>query len=521
MRVIDFFEKTALAHPERLAFVGGELSYTYGQMRDLSNRIAVAMQVAGLDLEAVDRVAVYSPNDTRAFACILAAFRAGGAWVPINAKNALDANIDFMNLTECRWLFYHSSFSEVIDRIRAEVPSLQHFVCIDRDDGPTPSLEAFIAPSGDALPRSVPHDPHRMAAILGSGGTTGRSKGIMWDNLVWEIMIAEACISMRTEDHPVHLCVAPMTHAAGVLTFMLMPQGPTNVIMEKVDPLEIMQNIEKHRITHLFLPPTALYAMLTHPRVREFDYSSLTHFLIAASPVSPDKLAEAVEVFGPCMCQCYGQAEAPMLITYLDQREIVTATSDPTLWHRLKSCGKAGTLSLVGIMDDDGHLLPDGERGEIVLQGDLVSPCYWKNPEGTAEVRTFGWHHTGDVAYRDQDGFYYIVDRKKDMIITGGFNVFSAEVENAINGHPAVENCAVVGAPHPKWGEAVTAVVVLRPGRHATEKEIIDFTKEKIGSVKAPKEVQFWSELPRSPVGKVLKNAIRQQFWDGAERAVN
>jgi len=293
------------------------------------------------------------------------------------------------------------------------------------------------------------------------------------------------------------------------------------VIVEKIEPLELMQTIEKHRVTHVFLPPTALYAMLAHPRVREFDYSSLTHFLIAASPVAPDKLAEAVEVFGPCMCQCYGQAEAPMLITYLSQRELVAAVEDETLRHRLKSCGKPCSQTRMAIMDPDGKILPRGERGEIVVQGNLVSPGYYRNPEATAEVRQFGWHHTGDVAYRDEDGYVYIVDRIKDMIITGGFNVFSAEVENAINGHEAVENCAVIGTPDDKWGEAVTAIVMLRPGKTATADEIIHFTKARIGSVKAPKRVEFWDDMPRSAVGKILKNEIRKTFWGDAERAVN
>jgi acyl-CoA synthetase (AMP-forming)/AMP-acid ligase II len=312
-----------------------------------------------------------------------------------------------------------------------------------------------------------------------------------------------------------------MTHAAGILAFMLTPQAPTHVVVEKVDSLELMETIQRHRVTHVFLPPTALYAMLGHPQVREFDYSSLTHFLIAASPVSPDKLREAVEVFGPCMCQCYGQVEAPMLITYLPPEELTQAAQDPARAHLLKSCGKPCSLTLMGVMDDDGALVARGERGEIVVRGELVAPCYYRNPEGTAEAHRFGWHHTGDVAYQDDEGYVYIIDRKKDMIITGGFNVFSAEVESAINAHPAVENCAVIGVPDEKWGEAVTAIVLLRPGRTLAPEEIIEFAKARLGSVKAPKNVEIWPDLPRSPVGKVLKTEIRKKFWGNAERAVN
>lgn len=520
MRVIDYFDKAVLQTPDRVAVVGGERSYTYRELQAYSLRIACGMEQRGVC--AMARIAVYSPNDVQAFACVLASFRANATWVPINARNALDANIDFMNLTECEWLFYHSSFAGHVREVRAQVPTLKHVVCIDGPEGDETSLQTFIASTSQREITDIPYDPHRMATILGTGGTTGRSKGILWDNLTWSTLIAETSITMRAGPRPpVHLCVAPMTHAAGILTFMLTPQCPTNVILDKIEPLEIMGAIERYQVTHLFLPPTVLYAMLAHPRAREFNYASLTHFLIAASPVAPDKLAEAVELFGPCMCQCYGQVEAPMLITYLPPEELAAAVREPSLRHRLKSCGKPCSLSLMGIMDESGRLVARGERGEVVVRGDLVAPCYYHNPQGTAEAHHGGWHHTGDIAYWDEEGYVYIVDRKKDMIITGGFNVFSAEVEAAINGHPAVENCAVIGIPDPKWGEAVTAIVLLRPNKTASEAEIVDFAKQRLGSVKAPKHVEFWPDLPRSPVGKVLKTEIRKKFWANTDRAVN
>ena len=520
MRVIDFFDKAANAHPDRTAFISSAGAYSYREMQDLSWRIARAITARGLT--EAGRIAVYAPNNVKAFACVLGAFRANATWVPINARNALDANIDFMNLTECEWLFYHSSFSDNVRQIREQVGTLKHAVCIDATEANAPSLDDFLREGEGVQIADIPYDTHRMTTILGSGGTTGRSKGILWDNLTWSTLIAQTSIIMpEGKTPPVHLCAAPMTHAAGILAFQLTPQAPTHVVVEKIDPLELMETIQKHKVSHVFLPPTALYAMLAHPRVREFDYSSLTHFLIAASPVSPDKLREAVEVFGPCMCQCYGQVEAPMLITYLPPEDLAEAAHNPAREHLLKSCGKPCSLSLMGVMDDDGGLVPQGERGEVVVRGDLVAPCYYRNPEGTAEAHRYGWHHTGDVAWQDEEGYLYIVDRKKDMIITGGYNVFSAEVEAAINAHDAVENCAVIGVPDAKWGEMVTAIVLLRPGRSLSENEVIEFTKARLGSVKAPKKVEFWAELPRSPVGKVLKTEIRKKFWANADRAVN
>jgi acyl-CoA synthetase (AMP-forming)/AMP-acid ligase II len=261
--------------------------------------------------------------------------------------------------------------------------------------------------------------------------------------------------------------------------------------------------------------------MLAHPRVRELSYASLTHFIVAAAPVAPEKLIQAVDVFGPCLCQYYGQAEAPMAVSYFAPYELAEAVSDPAKRHRLLSCGRPNILSRTAIVDDHGNRLPVGTAGELVVQGNLVSPGYFRDPKATEDAQRYGWLHTGDIAQMDKDGFLYIVDRKKDMIISGGFNVYSVEVEAILSGHPAVEMCAVVGVPDSKWGESVKAVVVLKPRANASELEIIEFCKAALGSVKAPKSVEFWPELPRTPVGKVAKSAIRSRYWAGRRRAVN
>jgi acyl-CoA synthetase (AMP-forming)/AMP-acid ligase II len=522
MRLIDFFDQAAAAYPERPAFVDPTVTYTYAAMRSFSQRLAVAMADRGLTDGG--RVAVYSPNSATAFGCVLATLRAGGVWVPINIRNSIPDNAYFMTLCECEWLFFHSSCRESVESLRKQVPTLKRLVCTDASDGTTPGIADLLLNTEDRAPEELPHDPHRMVTMFGSGGTTGRSKAVRWDNLTWETLIAQAAPNMRSPAAAlpaVHLCVAPMTHAAGVIAIMILPLSPTNVIPENTDPLSIMRSIAEHRVTHLYLPPTLLYALLAHPRVREFDYSSLTHFIIGAAPVSPDKLAQAVEVFGPCMCQYYGQAEAPMVAMFLSPSDVVDAVQDPQHRQRLLSCGRANSLTRAAIMDDEGMLLPVGSRGELVLQGNLVAPCYFRNPEATAAARHNGWLRTGDVAYIDADRFVYIVDRKKDMIITGGFNVFSVEVEAVINSHNAVENCAVIGVPDPKWGEAVKAIILLRPEASVSEGEIIALCKAKLGSVKAPKSVEFWAELPRTAVGKIQKKEIRARFWADAQRAVN
>jgi acyl-CoA synthetase (AMP-forming)/AMP-acid ligase II len=259
--------------------------------------------------------------------------------------------------------------------------------------------------------------------------------------------------------------------------------------------------------------------MLAHPKVRDYDYSSLKYFIYAAAPMSADKLRQAIDVFGPVMVQYYGQAEATLTCTFMSAQDHLEALK-PGNEHRLLSCGKATPFAKLAIMDDEGNLLDPNIHGELVMRGSLVMDGYYKNPEATEASRAYGWHHTGDIAYIDDDGFVFIVDRKKDMIITGGFNVFPSEIEQVIWSHPAVQDCAVIGVPDEKWGEAVKAVIETVPGKSINEQEIIALCKQKLGSVKAPKSVEVWETLPRSPVGKVLKKNIRSTFWQDHERAI-
>jgi acyl-CoA synthetase (AMP-forming)/AMP-acid ligase II len=337
----------------------------------------------------------------------------------------------------------------------------------------------------------------------------------MWSNRTWETLIATFWAHVPCDAPPVHLCAAPMTHAAGVLATMLLPQAPTNVVLRKSDPLMILETIARERVTHVYLPPTLLYALLAHPDLRKFDVSSLRCFLISAAPVAPEKLREAVTVFGPVLCQAYGQAEAPFFLTFFAPQEIASAEQE-----RLASCGRPTMFSRVEIMDERGNLLGPRAHGEIVSRGNLRMEGYFDNPAATAEVSQFGWHHTGDIGFKDEEGFVYIVDRKKDMIITGGFNVFSVEVEKVLLGHPAIQDCAVVGVPDEKWGEAIKAIVELKPGCDLSPEDLLAFARPLLGGVRTPKTVEIWPGLPRSPVGKILKRDIRDRFWSGRTRAV-
>jgi fatty-acyl-CoA synthase len=279
-------------------------------------------------------------------------------------------------------------------------------------------------------------------------------------------------------------------------------------VMRSPDVGAFLELAERHHVTHTFLPPTLIYMLLAHPALDTTDLSPLQCFWYGAAPMSATRLEEALTRIGPVMGQLFGQTEAPMMISTLAPRDHFRRDGSVAT-ERLSSAGRPAPLVTVSIMGEAGALLAPGERGEIVVRSSLVMAGYHRNPAATAEASAYGWHHTGDIGYLDDEGFLHIVDRAKDMVITGGFNVYSTEVEQALMAHPDVQDCAVVGLPDEKWGERVTAVIQLRPGGTVGADELTAFVKERIGSVKTPKQVEVWPDLPRSKVGKVLKSDIR------------
>jgi acyl-CoA synthetase (AMP-forming)/AMP-acid ligase II len=515
MLYIDFFDRGVENFPDRDAILDDQRSWTYREMGQLVDRIATALLA---QVSPGARVAIYSPNHAYGFACQYAALRAGCIWMPLNHRNGAAATVEALGTLSVDWLFFHSSLAEHVQDAKSVLPTLKGLVALDKSSGFAECLDTWIA---DAPPTSFPRGrPEDSAAILLTSGTTGKPKGILLSNRAFATMIAELDIVFQHQIPPVHLVVAPITHAAGIYASTLLASGGTHILVTNPDPLSILQSIEKHRVTTLFLPPTIIYMLLAHPRVREFDYSSLRSLVYGGAPMSVEKLKEAIEIFGPVLVQGYGQSEALMMCAYLSAEDHVEALSDPKLQHRLASAGREGPLVRLAIMDDSGRILPANEPGEIVVRSDIVMDGYVDNPEATAEASAFGWHHTGDVGYKDEDGFFYIVDRKKDMIITGGFNVFPAEIEQAVLSHPSVQDCAVVGIPDPKWGEAVLAAVELKPGACFDEVGIIEHCKSRLGGVKAPKTITAVASLPRSSVGKVLRREVRAPYWVNHSRAV-
>ena len=515
MRIIDYFDKGVTLAPDRAFLIDEAGTRTYRQAQAMSHRLANAFKRTGI--RPGTKAAVYSHNAARAFECVLGLLRAGCVWVPVNVRNTVDDTVYTLDNLDAEVLFYSAAFAKAAAELRARCPRIAHAICIEELDGDAPSLDQWTAGLPE-MSEEIQQSDDEIVTLFSSGGTTGAPKGVIMANSCWEMMIAGSQRLYRL-DHPVHLVAAPLTHAAGGSALVMAPMGTTNVLLPGFDPVGVMEAIERYRVTHLFLPPTAIYGLLAHPDVRKYDYSSLRFFTYASAPMPPEKIKEAMDVFGPVMTNSFGQTETGLNTTYFAPEEHVEAL-EKGLEHRLRSVGRASLFNRIAIMDDNGNLLPPDTPGEIVARGTQLMKGYYKNPEETEKARAFGWHHTGDIGYLDSDGYLYLIDRKRDMIISGGFNVFPAEVEKTVVTHPAVKDCAVVGVPDEKWGEAVTAVLELKSEQTVTAEEIIAFCRARLSAVKTPKRIEFWSELPRSPVGKVLRRKVREHFWQGRSRAI-
>jgi fatty-acyl-CoA synthase len=508
VRLIDYLDKGASLGAGAPCLTTAGRTLTYGQVRQLSWQVARALDRSGV--RPGDKVAILSANDPIAFGCVFGISRAGAVWCPVNPRSEAAENRDLLDLFDCSCLIFQSAFAPLVTKILPDLPKLTTVVCLDADPvAPATSFARWLDGLAAGPWQAEPADDVIM--LVGTGGTTGRPKGVILTGHNIETMSALTLMSYPFQPRPRYLALAPLTHAAGVLCFPVMTLGGEIVIMPRPDLAEFLALIERHRITHTFLPPTLIYMLLDHPALRSGDLASIQCLWYGAAPMSAGRLAEALEKIGPVMGQLFGQTEAPMMISTMAPADHFREDGSLAA-ERLSSAGRPTPLTTVAIMDSEGGLLGTGRRGEIVVRGPLVMAGYYKNPQASQEAGRHGWHHTGDIGYLDEDNYLFIVDRAKDMIITGGFNVYSAEVEKVLLEHPAVQDCAVIGLPDEKWGERVTAVLQLRPGQAVTHDEVRAFVKERLGSVKTPKQVEVWADLPRSKVGKVIKPEIKSQL---------
>ncbi len=509
---VDLVSRSLQNYPDRVAFAspgGGGL--TYDELRRLIARIAGAMQDAGV--KPSDGVAMLSPNRPEAFAALIAAMSVGARYTPLHPMGTLADHVTVCADAGITTIVAdHGQYAEHAAALCAELELRPQVLLL----GGGSAADVLAAPDTDGIIPTVARESD--LALLGyTGGTTGRPKGVMLPHrsLVTHLYMSVAHWQLPTELR--FLGMTPLTHALAGMVPPVFHQGGTVVLTKGFDPALFCDIVEKHRITATFLVPSMIYVLLDyiaeHPKV---DLSSLQTILYGAAPMSPDRLAQALDVFGPVFVQFYGQSEAPNTVTALPKED-----HDLRRPERLASCGKPHPTLDVAVLDDDDQPCPVGEVGEVCVRGPLVMDGYWQQPDVTAETLRNGWLHTGDVGRFDEDNYLYITDRKKDMLISGGFNIYPREVEDALVTHSEVAAAAVIGVPDPKWGEAVTAFVVRTPGATVTSEELIALVRELKGPVHAPKRLEFIDRLPLTPLGKIDKKQLRAQFWAGRDRAVN
>nr|WP_315597395.1 AMP-binding protein [uncultured Cupriavidus sp.] len=517
MAIIDFFDRGWRINPDGIAYIQGERSFSFQEIGELSCQIANGLLAAGFEKEA--KAAVWADNDVIGWGCALGMWRAGMVYIPVNGRNPPAENQYVLDAFDCEALFFTQAFASILEELRSSLPMIKLWVCIDAELPWAQSLATWSASQPTTMPQ-VDYDMDDIVTLSATGGTTGAPKGVMNTHRAFQTYFAQFMIAFPYgTQRPVNLAAAPMTHTAGMMSLPCTARGGTVVVLPKPDPVLLLTAIARHRVTEFFLPPTVIYRLLDIPGIEKQDFSSLKYFLYGAAPMSVEKLKRAMEVFGPVMAGGYGQTEAAASISNMSPAEHFVdgkIGSD----ERLSSVGRPNPLIRVEIMNDQGQALPQGETGEICVRGDLIMKGYYKAPDKTAETIVDGWLHTGDIGHLDADGYLHITDRKKDMIISGGFNVYPSEVEQVIWAHPAVQDCAVIGVPDDKWGEAVKAVVELNVGHAVSADELVALCKEKLGSVKTPKSVDFVAALPRSTVGKVLKKDLREQYWQGLQRKI-
>jgi acyl-CoA synthetase (AMP-forming)/AMP-acid ligase II len=516
MKAVDALDRAAQQTPGAIFVLQGTVEVTYAEAVALTHRVAARAQAMGV--APGTRVAFLSPNDWRGLIFMYGLWRAGLVLVPVNVRNSAVMNAAILRQHRPSAMVHHSEVAELAAQVRQELPALESWCCLDRTDGDTPSLDEWMAPDG-SMAAEVDNDPTSPWTLYSTSGTTGASKGVMHTHLSNYVTSMDMLFSMRVFEPKRHLVVAPMTHFAGTFIFALTCTGSTHVLLDRADPALILRTIEEQKIQITFLPPTVIYMLLAAPELKRHRYDTLEHFVYAAAPMAEEKLREALSAFGPVMMNMYGQAEAIGPITALLPAEHMGG-AQPAPSAVLRSIGRASISRQVRVMRDDGQWCAVGEPGEVVLRDWVNQRAYLEDEAASAQAHRFGWYHTGDVGMVDEEGRITLLDRKKDVIITGGFNVYSAGVEQCLMTHPAVQEACVFGVPDEKWGEAVHAVVELKAQGAVSVQELQALVRAQIGAVSAPKAIEFVPCLPRSATGKVLKRELRASYWKGKDRAI-
>jgi long-chain acyl-CoA synthetase len=530
MNLGEILADSARHHPDRVAMVwhDGQERRTYREVDDRASALAAGL-VEELKVQPGDRVAVMMSNSPELLETLFAVWKAGATISPLNAR--LTQEEIHYQVTDCeaKVFIVGSEFTGTVLGLRDQL-DVEAFVLESPSDGPGQDRTGDgLVGLGDLRDRhagELPPDPGTtdsdVAWLAYTSGTTGRPKGAMLSHgCLTYVAVTWLADLQRLEPEDVGLVAAPLTHGAGIMALAFVMKAATQVLAHGFDPANILATIAEEKVTHTWMVPTQVKMILDSPALEAADLSTLKTIVYGGAPMYVEDLKEAIRRIGPIFVQLFAQTESPMTGTYMRAQDHVLEGPGS---ERLASCGHARSGMEVAILDEEQRRVPQGETGEICIKGPALMNGYWKRPEATAETVRNGWLHTGDIGRMDEAGYVFILDRTKDMVISGGLNVYPREIEEVLLRHPAISQAAVIGVPDDKWGEAVKAVVVADGAAGGagglTEADVIAFAAEHLAGYKKPKSVDFAADLPKTTYGKIDKKAIRAPYWAGRDRMV-
>lgn len=526
MLLYDTLKKACQFFPRKEAIICGNRRWTYEEFFGRVSRFSEYLK--GMGIVRGDRVAILHPNCH----CFLEVYYAialrGAAAVPLNYRLATGELAVIMNDAGAKALVADPRFAQTVDQIRTALPTVRKIIWTGDKTGEFTDgdldlrYEEIVAGAGAPV-SEVDVAETEIAQIYYTSGTTGRPKGVMLTHKNVMVHALGTIAELHLTDRDVWLHAAPLFHLADAwATWAITWVGGTHVLVGEFDPPAVLAAMEREKVTLTNMIPTMLNMLINDSRVKSYDYRHLRVLLSGGAPIAPEVVRRIVETFQCDYIQTYGMTEtSPYLTLSILKEHLLQRSPEEQLRFKSKTGREFIAVELKVVTDKGSEIRRDEkEVGEIIVRGDTVTPGYWQLPEETARAIKGGWLHTGDMAVMDEEGYVTIVDRRKDMIVTGGENVYSTEVENALYLHPAILECAVVGVPDEKWGEAVQGIVVLKPAAQATEEELIRFCKERIARYKAPKSIDFISALPKTGSGKIEKKKLRDRYWPDGEKKI-
>jgi acyl-CoA synthetase (AMP-forming)/AMP-acid ligase II len=509
----DIIYRNALLHADDETFVCGPRRITFAQFNARVNRLIHGL--CSLKVKKGDVLGILSWNCLEYPEIYGAAMKGGFIASPFNPRLQIDELEYLLNYSEANTLFFDPALATIVDDLRLRLSRVQNYISLGDAIADMISYQQLLAGCSSHEP-DLPVSKDDPLIILYTSGTTGVPRGALYTHFRKLDNTRIKALEMGVKPGDRHLMVLPFFHIGGdshVWPFFIV--GGCNVIMSQksFDPVAVLQTIQNEKVTDMQIVPTQLNALLSCPDLKAYDLSSLRRIYYAASPMPVELLRRGLAVFGPIFSQGYGQTESGPQICSLPRKAHQVLKGSAEEQKVLSSCGQPSLGVHVRVVDENNTDVAPGTVGEIIAQSDSIMAEYWRRPDETKETIRDDWLHTGDMGFYDKKGFIYIVDRKKDMIVSGGENVYSREVEEVLYMHPAIAEVAVIGIPDPVWVERVHALVVLKPGAKANEEQIINFCRERIAHFKAPKGIEFVESLPKSPQGKILKKEVRQKYW--------